>query len=463
MRIPLVVVVCVSVALGAAATAYAQSTRRPDLNLFGRGLREPEQSLAVRANLGVTFYDRLGDPVLGQDGQALPDRGWGGFGSAALVYNLRLANVTFDGTIGSFASYYPNQPQRFRWKALPGAGARTGWNWALSDKTQLNVGVDLRFRPAYAESIVPGAAGGGGFLGSSAGGGFETGADANTAFLPQESLFIEGNYLTVRPSASLRHTLSRRWSLSASYDYERNKAFGVEQIQGLSLSAWRQNARAALNFAVTRNLSVRGGYGYEESHFEGTDDVYRVQGLDVGVDYGRGAVLQLARRTTLALNAGAGGYVDRSDQRRFRLTGDVALTHDFQRTWSSSVRYGRGIDSSQIIFREPILTDTFSAVVNGLFSRSLGGHASAVVQGGALAFGSPGRRTLRSAANAGLQTSLGQRFSVSVDYAYYYYRFDDAIVRPAGLPATSASQGVYAYISTWAPIFQRGGRSNASR
>jgi hypothetical protein len=181
------------------------------------------------------------------------------------------------------------------------------------------------------------------------------------------------------------------------------------------------------------------------------------------VDYGRGLVLQLARRTTLAVTGGVGGYVDRAGGQRYRLMGDVQLTHDFQRTWSSSARYSRGIDSSQIIFREPVLSDTFSAFLNGLITRRVGAHARAQMQGGALAFGTPGTTSFRSAANAGLQTSLGRLFAVGLDYTYYYYRFDSAIVRPSGLPAKSASQGVYVYLSAWAPIFQRGGRQNVAR
>jgi hypothetical protein len=434
------------VVLGAAASAHAQSTRRPDLNMFGRGLREPEQSLGIRGNLGVTFYDRLTTIEPAGDGPTIPDHGWGTFGSAALTYNLRLASLTFDGTIGTFASYYPNQAQRFRSKALPGAGMRTNWNRALSDNTQLNLGFDLRFRPAYAESIFPSA----GF-----GDGFATGSDPNTAFLPQEAAFVDGTYLTVRPSISMRHTLSRRWAVSVGYEYERNRGFGLEPGRGF-LSAWRYNATGALHFAATRNLSVRGGYRYEKSRFDGTPKPYTVQGFDFGVDYGRG--LQLTRRTTLTLGGGATGYADRAGNRHYRLTGDVALAHEFQRTWATGVRYSRGIDSNQVIFREPLLTDTFIGFVDGLFTRRLGGHASATVQGGSLAAGGPETGTIRNAARAGLQTSLGRHFAVSVDYTYV-----SAITRPSGLPARSASQGVYAYVSTWAPIFQRGGRSNVAR
>ena len=136
MRTLVILLVCLTAVLGTAVMAHAQSTRRPDLNIFGRGLRDPEQSLAVRGNLGGTFYDTLITPE-GLEGPLPPDRGWGTFGSAALVYNLNLANVRFDGDFGGFASYYPAQEEAFNWQLFPGASANTGWSWALSEKTQL--------------------------------------------------------------------------------------------------------------------------------------------------------------------------------------------------------------------------------------------------------------------------------------------------------------------------------------
>lgn len=463
MRIPVVVVMCAAVTLGVVAAAYAQSTRRPDLNLFGRGLRDPQQSIVVIGNLGATFYDRI-TPVAPADEQVVsPDSGWGSFASAAVVYNLRLANVTFDGTVGGFASYYPDQARPFRAKVFPGAGARTGWSWALSEKTQVNVDLALGLRPAYAQAIFPGSVtGAGGFLGRPADNQFARGSDPNAAFLPREAAFVEGAYLTLAQGASLRHTLSRRWSWSARYDYQRNKAFDVDPEYQWR-SAWRQSAFTALHFAATRHLSIRGGYRYEESYFPSAEEPYRVHGPELGVDYDRGLVLQLARRTSLAITGGASGYVGRDGRQRYRLAGDVELAHHFQRTWTTGARYWRGVSSSEIIFNEPVLTDRVSVFLNGLLTRRLGAHAHAVVQSDARAFTGTGRRSMRGAASAGLQTALGRHFALSADYTYYHYRFENAIARPSGLPAQSASQGVYIYLSTWASVFQRGGRTNAAR
>lgn len=453
MRTAVAGLACAIVVLSAAPAAYAQSTRRPDLNLYGRGLRDPQQSLVVTSNLGATFFDRLSffEPI--DDAPSSPDRGWGSFASAALVYNLQLANVSIDGTFGGFATYYPSQDPPLRTQLLPGAGARAAWSWALSDKTQADLRVGISLSPAYTAVAFPGL----GF-----GGDVPAGGDPNTAFLPSDAAFVDGLYLRAGPSASIRHTLSRRWSASAGYSYERNRALGIDPEDGLLLSAWSQSAHAALHFAVTRHLSVRGGYRFEESRFDDEQEPYRVHGLDLGVDYGRGIVLQLARRTSLALNGGASAHVDRAGQRRFNVVGSAQFTHDFQRTWTLGAGYFRGIDSSQLLFREPVLTDRAIVSLNGLLTRRLGAHASASVDSSVQAFSESGGRSVRGMANAGLQAALGRHFALGIDYVYYQYRFASSVTLPSGLPPTSASQAVYASLSTSVPIFQRGGR-NAAR
>jgi opacity protein-like surface antigen len=70
-------------------------------------------------------------------------------------------------------------------------------------------------------------------------------------------------------------------------------------------------------------------------------------------------------------------------------------------------------------------------------------------------------RHIAFAAGTGLQVSLHEQVALGVSYSYYQYKFGADIVRPAGFSDRSASQGVHAYLSVWAPIFQR--RPNASR
>jgi hypothetical protein len=123
----------------------------------------------------------------------------------------------------------------------------------------------------------------------------------------------------------------------------------------------------------------------------------------------------------------------------------------------------RGLDAAQVLFREPLLTDMVTARLNGLISRRVGFHSSISAQRGAVGFVGADNAITRAVANTGIQTALGRHLALGFDYSYYRYHYDSEVRRPLGLPSDSASQGVQVYLSAWAPIFQRGGRSNASR
>ena len=301
--------------VGVASPVFAQSTRRPDLNLFGRGLRDPQQQLSVQANLGATFYDTISGQIAPLEGPAPPDHGWGSFASAGLTYAVRLGNFNLDGSIRSIASYYPALAKPFRAKTLPGADAGFGWgySWELSPRTQVRVGSRAGYRALSQE-----ATGIGGILagGNALGGPRDIVTDPTLAFLPGNGnvASLGGGYLEAGANASLQHQFSRRWSASSDYGVRRYHAFSMNDNL---FGTWSQNAGARLHFAVTRNLSVRGGYRYDENHARNEARAFRSHGADVGVDYGQGGVLQLARHTTLSFAGGVGGYVDRSNQQRY--------------------------------------------------------------------------------------------------------------------------------------------------
>jgi hypothetical protein len=462
MRYTFTAAIALVVLLGFTGTAAAQSTRRPDLNLFKRGLRDPKQSLAVQGNLGLSFYDALGTRELPEGATALPDHGWGSFGSAALLYNVSLGRLNFDGSLGAYASYYPKSPDPLRTKWFPNAGVRTGYSWQLGRKTTARVNGAVRYRPVYAE-FTGGTFGpsfdpfGGGGFGPELGAG---GGDLNQVFLPSEAALSGGSYLAGIGQAGIDHELSRRFRLSGNYEYERDYAVGVEDPTNSFDSLWRQGADVGLHFRLASHLSLRGGYRYSEGHRSGV--VYRSHSADFGVDYGDGLVIQLTRTMRLSLNGGMSGYVDASGTQHYRADGSAVLSQQIGRTWSSGLYYRRGVETGQLIFSEPVLSDAGGAFINGLVARQIGVHGALNAQGGALAFGSARRNFFRSGATAGIQTALGRHFALGADYFYFRYHFDSGITLTPGVPRKSANQGVYVSLSAWAPIFQRGGR-NATR
>ena len=99
-----------------------------------------------------------------------------------------------------------------------------------------------------------------------------------------------------------------------------------------------------------------------------------------------------------------------------------------------------------------------------LVSETSDGYSTAITSGSFLLLdsASDGTATLY-VGNTGVQRALTQHIAISADYTYHQYRFDGDVALPAGFSNRRASQGVHAYLSLWAPIFQSRGITNASR
>jgi len=453
MRAASVVVVSLLVLAAGVVPARAQSTRRPDLNMFGRGLRDPEQSLSLRASLGANFFDTITQPVL-VPGRPLPvDHGWGSIGAVSIGYNVRAGAFTFEGSMGSFFTYYPQQLDAFRVTTVPGGGMHTGFSWPVSSRTTLTFFSGLRYRPLSTESTVP--------LSGQMTRSNDVMEDAALAFMPRELAYVEGRYLTAEAGTSLSHDLTRKLRFLGSYDAQRDFAFSAVDPQ---TGIWTQRMSAGMSVAVWRRLRVRGGYRYEESHYSNAPRPYHYRAFELGLDYGEGtgAELQLTRHTTLTLDGGLGVFADVRGAQHYQLTGRATLVHDMGRTWSSEAGFYRGLDSSELLFQAPVLTDTLFAQMHGIISRSLGFHASTTAERGAVGIVGVGHGTERITANTGLQRSLTRRLALSLDYTYFKYLFESDVARPTGVPAQSSSQGITVQLRTWMPLYQRR-RSNATR
>ena len=89
MRPVTLLVMSVVVFAWAARRAEAQSTRRPDLNVFAREMRDPGQTLSMRASMGANVYDRITPAPVRPDTPLSPDHGWGTIASVSLSYNVK--------------------------------------------------------------------------------------------------------------------------------------------------------------------------------------------------------------------------------------------------------------------------------------------------------------------------------------------------------------------------------------
>jgi hypothetical protein len=436
--------------LTTAGPASAQSTRRPDLNPFGRGFRDSSQSLSAIGNLGATFYDVIQRRTTPVDGRQVPDKGWGTFASGALRYTLSFPSISFNASVGATAVYYPSIGTTVRTRVLPVGGTGLSYSWALSDRTSLRVSTQAGYRPAYAEQMW-----GGGF------GGRIGIPEVDPGFLHPDATLVGSGYLAVDSGAALRHDFSRRWSGSLSYGYGHDFVFEDEESSRFRRRyGWTQHGGGALHFRVSRSLSVRGGYRFRETHYRGREP-FRTHTADVGVDFGEGATIELARDTRLTFGVGASSFVNDDGRQRYRVTGDAVLTHDLGRTWRSTLGYARGVSSSEILFDQPVLRDTVTASLNGLLSRRIGFHALGRVSHGQVGLGGGDNGHTTIAAVSGIQYAVHQQIALSVDYVYYQRQFGGDVTPVAGLSNRSAGQTVRAYLRLWAPIFQR--RPNAAR
>jgi opacity protein-like surface antigen len=432
------------------APAAAQSTRRPDLGLFGRGVRDTSQALNLTAGFGATFYDVLKPDVLvDRTGQPIPSRSGGMIGSLGLSYGVNVGSFNFGGSLSSFATYYPRLVDPFQARYFPAANAGAGWAWDLSSKTTMTVAMNLNFRPRYFAAVQPGS-----FQIT----GFDQRVD-QSPFLPPEALSQSGTHLSAGASVGVQHRLSQRITLTGAYGYVDDWSFG----DFADFDRATQHVGLGMQFGITRHLSLRTGYRYARTRYHDSSmQPFDQHSAMLGVDYNRGVTLQLSRNTTLALAGGVSGYTDENRHNRFRLTGSADLAHDIGRTWSSGVGYSRGVDSQDILFQQPVLYDRVHASLNGLVTPRIGAYAVARFEAAAVGFASVGTQSRRAGASTGLQIALTRHLSASVNYTFYYYRFGQQVLVP-GFGPTSASQGLSAFVSLRAPLFQRTRRTNASR
>jgi hypothetical protein len=143
--------------------------------------------------------------------------------------------------------------------------------------------------------------------------------------------------------------------------------------------------------------------------------------------------------------------------------GSGQLTHEMGRTWLTSLVYERGV-SFIPGWPEALFSDAVSLGLNGLITRrvQVQGSAQAAQGNSVLAVGNSGKfRTYYG--NAGMSFALSRSISTGVTYGYYNYRFPAALLLPPGFPHGVSRQSVQAYISVWAPVFERSRRQNGSR
>ena len=259
-----------------------------------------------------------------------------------------------------------------------------------------------------------------------------------------DSTIVERKSFRYGGNTELKMLVARHSSLRIGYGYEatttsgdRTGDFAVQSI--------------GVNFSheLTSSASLRMGYSVQESTYDASGEpATRIQNVNIGVNYRK--PLSRSRRTFLRFSTGS-VLADQVDGRRLEAVGSAALIHQMGRTWSAQAQYRREVGYIEGFVR-PIFSDSASSSVGGLITRrvDLALRASYVNGTVGLRRGAPGFDSY--SASVRVRRALTRNLAAYAEYLFYHYAFDEAAVRPEGLPRKFNRNGARVGLSLWLPV-----------
>lgn len=458
MKPSLLLGLCAAALVSAATTTHAQATgteraERPYRGLFGGGIGETEQLLTVNTSLGAGVGNRLGrgDVTPGELGPVNPPTVRTeliGFGtvSGGLDYSLSRQRISLTGALMTSGRLTPGQDAGYIGAHSGSFGASLG----VSRHARLSASHSISYQP-YATLF--------GLSGFSGGLGDLSTPDLNLGVSPSSQI-------AQSTSVEFTQTIGRNNSIAVNYLGSRYDFSGAGDDMRIS------SVGARYSHGFSRGLGFHLGYGYMERRLGASlANLTRGHNLDVGVDLDRG--LSLTRRTKLMFSTGSSA-VSYDNRTRFFITGRAELRREIGRSWNASLSYGRGVSFVERI-SQPLVSDSLQAGVGGLVSRRVQWQSSVGVTLGSFDIyagedggqGSAQRNADRQRSYTGSSTlsiALTRNLAFGASYSYYRYQFTNPIVVPGGFLPSLTNQSARAYLSLWAPLFQRAARrSDAAR
>lgn len=411
-----------------AQPARAQDSRpgRPDQGLFAGDNSEPHRQLNLRwSSLGAFDNNVTVDTQTAFDPR-FQVKGPYGTAGANLMFNAHGEHTSFAATAASGTRYYPGLKS---FSAFDGSGGVT-FAADLGARAKLQATQGFSYQPYYQL----------GFLN-----------DPATA----ESLPVHSNdaALTTRTSfgysgnVSLIEQFSPRSAFAVDYAYRYTRfSTGAERF------LW-QLAHTRFTHHLTRNASLRLGYGYGKGQYGVQSGGTPVEShdLDVGIDYSR--ALAFSRRTRL--NFGSGSTIVRAPTGAldYRLNADATLNREIGRSWNVNLSYHRGVQFIEG-FAEPSYADTVRLQAGGLLTRRLSVGASGGYSAGELGASAERQRYGTYTATSDLRLAISRTLSAYAQYTYYHYDFAGAVVLPFEVPRALNRQGLRLGIAGWLPLFR---------
>ena len=416
--------------------AEAQEPRpeRPYRGLFASGVDDAEQLLTANVSAGGGYDTNLVADAFGRPNTVINDfnqqfKGTLGTISAGLTYTVSRERIGFGATAASTGRYYPNQELEFVRRDYASAGTSVVLGAGFSAQAS------AIYQPYTLNSMTPWV--------------FEPQVDDPVPVDEDFPSSLE-HYFGYSAGLNYLRRISSRTTFSSVYSYAGREPSGNVERFG------RHLAGASLTHTLGRGLDLRLGYQFSQAQYGG-DDRHQNHLIDAGVNYNR--ALSVSRRTRLFFATGtSASSTEPNGSLQYRATGAARLAHEIGRTWIASVSYERGLRFSESWF-EPLFTNSASAGLNGFFSRRVRAQLVGRWVDGVSLEGEDGIETY--SALAGLSYAVTRNINAGVNYSYYvhesYYgrALGSDVPLPPGYAEDFERRSIRAYVSLWAPLFQR--------
>jgi hypothetical protein len=422
-----------AVCLACSSVTSGQTTPGPPHPVFGQALATGSATQSADATLSLEeAYETNTVGALNVPTET-PFRASGFYstlkGDASFIENSD--HIKFAASAGSNVRYYPNLREVVPINHSAG-GAFTG---EFFHRTTVSVSEMLAYAPSYLYGLFPGATTPVPGLVSTAGADYALSTvrsytDATTVTMSQR--------LTSRATAtfgsSYRSTVFKGALVPSnitSYDFAGHFAY-----------------------RVTRTGTFRFGYTYRDGQY-GSGFRAKEQGVDVGVDLDR--ALSRTRRATVRFNvastlvrapAQADVHIGPALRQQYGMVGNGAVSYDIGSTWHAQGSVNRGVMFVEG-FAAPLTSSGVGAEVAGFINRNLDVLASGAYARGQSTFVTDGSVFNTRTVDVRLRYALSRTWATYVEYLYYYYRFDQAmLLSPLFGPSLDRS-GLHVGLTLW--------------
>ena len=155
----------------------------------------------------------------------------------------------------------------------------------------------------------------------------------------------------------------------------------------------------------------------------------------------------------MSFNTGSTVAESEISGRRLQAIGSASLVHYMHRTWTALVEYRRRLHYVEG-FDEPLFGDAVTTGVNGLLSRYMELVVRASYTSGSVGLRANAPRFESYTGSVRVRRALSRRLAGYVEGLFYHYAFDEAALRPPGVPRAFDRVAFRCGLSVWVPLGQ---------